>query len=165
MEQSFLKMLIDYIISSINEVEKQVRASFEKEAEIFYYKKILEVAEQLYEFEKKERCEDTTLNELKKENEQLKKQVERNKYEKIKTAHEIISETIAEKVNSLVRDDLSKFTRTALKRQILETLKWELQVRYANDLKNEHIEKAKEFIQNYKIDDFYLKSSLKEEHK
>ena len=57
---------------------------------------------------------------------------------------------------STVRSNLSKHTKTALKREVLEALKWKLQVRYANDLKDEHVEEAKEFIKNYKIDDFYL---------
>lgn len=43
--------------------------------------------------------------------------------------------------------------------EILEVLKWKLQVRYANDFKDEHIEGAKEFIKNYKIDNFYLKKA------
>lgn len=158
MEKSFLKMLIDYIENSISEVEKQIRLSFEKEAEIFYYKKILCVVKQLYEFEKKAKCENLEIDKLKKENEQLRKQVEKNKHERIKTAHEIISEMIVEKVNNIVRDDLTRYTRTALKREIIEALKWELRVRYANDLKNEHIEQAKKFIQDYKINEFYLKA-------
>ena len=93
-------------------------------------------------------------------NEQLKKQLKNNKCDKIKTAHEIISEEIAEKVNNSVRSNLSKYTRIALKREILEALKWKLQVRYADNLKEEHIEIAKEFIHNYKIDNFYIKGEM-----
>lgn len=39
----------------------------------------------------------------------------------------------------------------------MDDLKWDLHVRYANDFKVEHIEPAKEYIDKYKIENFYRK--------
>ena len=146
MKESYFKSFIDYTTQLINSVQKGDGLSFQKEAEIYYYERLLQIAKQFYKFEV------ARLSELRKENEQLKNK----KCDKIKTAHEIISEAIAEKVNNSVRSNLSKYTRTAIRREILEALKWKLQVRYADNLKEEHIEIAREFIQNYKIDNFYI---------
>lgn len=163
MNNLYFEGFIKYLKTSIEDTEKPTKLPFEKEVENYYYKKILEVAEQFYRLAEDVKVENSsnktneTIEKLKKENEELKKKIERNKCDRIKTAHEIISGIISEKVYSIVRSDLSKHTRTALKREILEALKWKLQVRYANDFKNEHIEGAKEFIKNYKIDNFYLK--------
>ena len=160
MSKSYLKTFIDYTTDLINRVQEENKLSFEKETEIYYYERLLGVAKALYTFEETNNNPETRLDELKKENEQLKKQLKNNQCDKIKTAHEIISEVIAEKVNNSVRSDLSKYTRIALKREILEALKWKLQVRYADNLKEEHIKIAKEFIQNYKIDNFYIKGEV-----
>ena len=157
MSKSNFKIFIDFIEDSINRVQEQNKLSFEKEAEIYYYKKMLEVAKQIYALENTDNNQETRLKELEEENEQLKKQLKNNQCDKIKTAREIISEVIAEKVKNSVRSNLSKYTKTALKREILEALKWKLQVRYADNLKEEHIEMAKEFVQNYQINDFYIK--------
>ncbi|MCI8485777.1 MAG: hypothetical protein HFJ20_01420 [Clostridia bacterium] len=160
-KEIYFKGFINYIEMIIENAKKENKLPFEKEAQIFYYKQILGVARQFERIAEnietvKNLNENKEIERLKKENEDLKKQIERNKCDRIKTAHEIISEIISEKVISTVRSNLSKHTKTALKREVLEALKWKLQVRYANDLKDEHVEEAKEFIKNYKIDDFYL---------
>lgn len=157
MNKSYFESFIDYITYLINEVQKSNRLSFEKEAEIYYYKKILGLAKKFHALENNNNNQEARLSELEKENEQLKKQLKNNQCDKIKTAREIISEVIAEKVNKSVKNNLSKYTKTAIKREILEALKWKLQVRYADNLKEEHIEIAREFIHNYKINDFYIK--------
>ena len=165
MNNLYFEGFIRYLETSIEDTEKPTKLPFEKEVENYYYKKILEVAKQFYylavdaKVEKSYNATNEVMEKLKEENEQLKKQIEKSKCDRIKTAHEIISGIISEKVYSTVRNNLSKHTRTALKREILEALKWKLQVRYANNFKDEHIEGAKEFIKNYKIDNFYLKEA------
>ncbi len=158
-EKKCFEDFIGYLEIMIEGVEKGNRLPFEKEAEIYYCKKILSVAKQFEEFSRKnntlENSDSEMIQKLKKENEELRKKIEKNKFDKVKTAHEIISEIIAEKVYSTVRSDLSKYTKTSLKREIMEALKWHLQVRYADDLKDEHIEQAKKFIADYEINKFY----------
>lgn len=159
-EKNRFKDFIGYMEIAIEGVEKECRLPFEKEAEIYYYKKILSIAKQFERLSRENKTEENSdseiIQKLKKENEELKNKVEKNKFDKVKTAHEIISGIIAEKVYSTVRSDLSKYTKTSLKRKILESLKWHLQVRYADDLKEEHIEQAKKFIEDYKIAEFYI---------
>ena len=72
MSKSYLKTFIDYTTDLINRVQEENKLSFEKEAEIYYYKKLLEVAKQLYTFEEANNNPETRLNELKKENEQMR---------------------------------------------------------------------------------------------
>lgn len=156
MKNDLFENFIFYLSEKIKSVEEENRFPFEKEAEIYYYQQILCVAEQFYNLSKKNQNEDMTIDKLKKENDELKRKLEKSTFDRIKTPHEIISEIIAEKVNNSIKSSFSKNARYTLKRKIMEALKWKLQVRYVNELKNEHIEQAKEFIQNYKIDDFYL---------
>lgn len=73
------------------------------------------------------------------------------------TPYQIITSPISDKVYKEVKETLKRNTKQALKRKIMDDLKWDLHVRYANDFKVEHIEPAKEYIDKYKIENFYRK--------
>ena len=73
------------------------------------------------------------------------------------TPYQIITSTISNKVYNEVDEKYGRMTKQSLKRKIMDDLKWELRVRYANDFKEEHIEPAKQYIDNYKIEDYYKK--------
>lgn len=94
---------------------------------------------------------------LKEENEELKRLMKSRITAGSMTPYQIIASTISHKVYEEVKDSFGQMTKQSLKRKIMEDLKWELRVRYANDFKEEHIEPAKEYINNYKIDEFYKK--------
>lgn len=94
---------------------------------------------------------------LKEENEELKRLMKSKITAGSMTPYQIIASTISHKVYDEVSKNIKQMTKQRLKRKIMEDLKWELRVRYANDFKEEHIESAKAYIDNYKIDDFYRK--------
>ena len=71
------------------------------------------------------------------------------------TPCQTIQSLISNKVYSEVKETFGRVTKQSLKRKIMEDLKWELHIRYANDFKEEHIELAKLFIENYQIEEFY----------
>lgn len=158
MTNSYFEAFIGCIKSEIDGVQKGNDLQFQKDAEIYYYEKVLQVATSIYSLEKNNSDKQKEIiDELQRENEELRKQLQNIKCGKMKTARTIISEMIAEKVNNSVGNKLPIYTKSVIKREILGALKWKLQVRYADDLKEEHITIAKEFIQNYKIDDFYMR--------
>ena len=102
------------------------------------------------------------IKELEEENKQLKKMIENKVISKNTTAYGIIANLITDKVDNEVHEDFEHCKQT-IKRAIIEELKWELHVRYASDFQKENIEPARQFINNYTIDDFYKKpSELKE---
>ena len=165
MSDSHFKCFIETLSAQIEFLKNDKsdkRYPFEKEANICYYTRVLQLAESIYKIPEVPTNMSVKIEQLEKENEQLKKQLAKNTLEKIKTAHEIINEIIAEKVNSSVKSDLSSRTRCTLRREIMEGLKWHLQVRYVRELKDEHIVASKEFIKNYKINDFYLATTNNE---
>lgn len=94
---------------------------------------------------------------LKEENEELKRLMKSKIIAGSMTPYQIIASTISNKVYDEVKGSFKQATKQSIKRKIMDDLKWELHVRYANDFKEEHIESAKAFIDNYKIDDFYKK--------
>jgi len=94
------------------------------------------------------------IKELEEENQTLKNLLERKT--RNSTAYEIIANLITNKVNKDVHQDWAHTFQT-IKRRIMDDLKWELHVRYANDFTQEDIEKAKDFINKYEVDG-YLKS-------
>ncbi len=49
-------------------------------------------------------------------------------------------------------------TRQAAEKQIMSDLKWDLRIRKVSDFRDEHIEKAKEYIDNYVIPEELKKS-------
>ncbi len=98
--------------------------------------------------------------------------IEENKRlkERIKTLEEIISrgtsgsssaysairamivEKVSKEFNVLQFEEWQrKHKRSVMERQIMDDLKWDLRVRTINDFRTEHIEKAKEYIDNYMI--------------
>lgn len=93
---------------------------------------------------------------LKEEVKQLKKLLENRIMNTNTTAYGVIASLIADKVNKEVHESFNHCKQT-LKRKIMDDVKWELHVRYTSDFIKKHIEPAKEFINNYEIEDFYKK--------
>lgn len=58
----------------------------------------------------------------------------------------------------LVNGEEKRWTRQRAERQIMRDLKWDLRVRTISDFKAEHIEPAKEYIQNYVLPENLKKS-------
>lgn len=71
---------------------------------------------------------------------------------------------IIEKVEKEVEQDKLEngntynWTRKRAEKKIMSDLKWDLRVRTISDFKSEHIEQAKEYINNYVLADEYKKS-------
>ncbi|GAW28960.1 hypothetical protein [Carboxydocella sp. ULO1] len=86
------------------------------------------------------------IRELERENELLKAQL----FSKPSiTAHQKIQAAISKRACELEPNASSRFARQALKRRIMEDVKWLLRVRYANQFTEEHVEPALEIIQNW----------------
>lgn len=104
-----------------------------------------------------------TNEELERENKELKERIEF--LEKVikkgntgnSSAYTMIRLAIVEKVDK--EFDTSRFDEwkrnievSKLQRQIMRDLKWELRVRQISDFRLDHVEAAKEYIKNYKIE-------------
>jgi hypothetical protein len=98
----------------------------------------------LNERELKQRVE-----ELERENKILREKLKRRPSP---SAREKISQAISDRVVEL-NPEGGKYAKQAMKRNIMEDLKWELRVRYANQLSDEHVEPALEFIRNWTEED------------
>lgn len=79
-------------------------------------------------------------------------------------AYDEIRAMIINKVNKEVEipnsllDWQKKDDRSRAERQIMSDLKWDLRVRRIQDFRDEHIEQAKEYINNYVLSDELKKS-------
>lgn len=100
---------------------------------------------------------------LKEEIQKLKGIIESKVVSKDITAYQIIANLISEKVNKDIHEDWKDWgkAKQSIKRKMMDDLKWELHVRYANNFEKEHIDPAKEFINNYEIEEFYKKERYK----
>ena len=110
------------------------------------------------------------MEELIKENEKLKERITfleglLNRGNSGNTsAYNTIRLMIIEKVQKEVEipdsllDWQKKDTRQIAERQVMRDLKWDLRVRTISDFKAEHIEPAKEYIQNYVLPENLKKS-------
>lgn len=56
----------------------------------------------------------------------------------------------------------NKDVRNRAERQIMSDLKWDLRVRKITDFRDEHIQKAKEYIENYEIPEELKKNRRRE---
>lgn len=79
------------------------------------------------------------------------------------SAYNAIRLMIVEKVNKEVETDIvngqeKRWTRQRAERQIMRDLKWDLRVRNISDFRAEHIEPAKEYINNYVLAEDLKKS-------
>ncbi len=104
-----------------------------------------------------------TNEELERENQELKERIEF--LEKIinkgnagnSSAYNAIRLAIVEKVDkefdvTKFEDWQRKWEIQKVQRQIMRDLKWDMHIRQISDFRQEHIEKAKEYIANYKIE-------------
>ena len=57
-----------------------------------------------------------------------------------------------------LEDWQKKDTRQRAERQIMHDLKWDMHIRTISDFRSEHIEKAKEYIENYILPEELKKS-------
>lgn len=78
------------------------------------------------------------------------------------SAYNAIRLMIIEKVEKEVPFDIisgqqKKWTRERAERKAMSDLKWDLRVRNISDFRSEHIEPAKQYLKDYKIDDIYKK--------
>ena len=115
------------------------------------------------------------LAEVLKENEKLKERIQelelllKRKNGSSTRAYDEIRAMIINKVNKVVimpeqlLDWQKKDTRQRAERQIMSDLKWDLRVRRIQDFRDEHIEKAKEYIGNYTLSEELKKSRWSEE--
>lgn len=79
------------------------------------------------------------------------------------SAYNAIRLMIVEKVNKEVETDIvngqeKRWTRQRAERQIMRDLKWDLRVRNISDFRSEHIEPAREYINNYILPEDLKKS-------
>lgn len=102
------------------------------------------------------------IKKLEEENKILKKTIERKVTSGSITAYETIRSMIFEYVNKEVGQITNGNQRSNLRRKIVDDMKWDLRVRTINDFKIEDISRAKEYLENYKIEEFY-KVGLKNE--
>lgn len=72
----------------------------------------------------------------------------------------MIIEKVQKEVEQLdwLKDWQNRDTRQRAERQIMRDLKWDLRVRTISDFRSEHIEKAKEYINNYVLPEELKKS-------
>lgn len=104
---------------------------------------------------------------LRKENEELKERIaflertiQRGKSGSTSAYNEIRT-MIIEKVEKEVEVDCLdngntyNWTRKRAEKKIMSDLKWDLRVRTISDFKSEHIKQAKEYINNYILEDEY----------
>lgn len=92
---------------------------------------------------------------LKEENEMLKRTLERKLTSGSMSAYETIRSMIFDFVNKEVEKTTNGKQRSNLRRKIIDDMKWDLRVRTINDFKVEDISRAKEYLENYKIDEYY----------
>lgn len=92
---------------------------------------------------------------LKEENEMLKRTLERKLTSGSMSAYETIRSMIFNFVNKEVEKTTTGNERSNLRRKIIDDMKWDLRVRTINDFKVEDISRAKEYLENYKIDEYY----------
>lgn len=105
------------------------------------------------------------IEELESENKTLKEMLNRASAGN-SSAYNSIRAMIVEKVNKEI--DVSSIEgkiwqdskKQKIERNIMSDLKWNLRVRRVNDFRTEHIEQAKEFLDNYVIDSEYRKSQI-----
>jgi hypothetical protein len=108
--------------------------------------------------------------ELLKENQELKERIEllertigrensgnTGTYNKIRT---MIIEKVKKEVeqDKLENGNTYDWTRKRAEKKVMSDLKWDLRVRNISDFRAEHIEQAKEYINNYTLPDEYKKS-------
>lgn len=76
----------------------------------------------------------------------------------------MIINKVSKEVETLeyLEDWKNKDVRNRAERQIMSDLKWDLRVRRITDFRDEHIEPAKEYIENYVIPEELKKSRWKE---
>ena len=76
----------------------------------------------------------------------------------------MIVEKVQKEVEQLeyLKDWQNKDTRQRAERQIMRDLKWDLRVRNVSDFRAEHIEPAKEYINNYALAEDLKKSRWKD---
>lgn len=84
------------------------------------------------------------------------------------SAYNAIRLMIKEKTNKEVDIDIvngqeRRWTRERAEKKIMSDLKWDLRVRTVSDFRVEHIEPAKEYINNYVLSEELKKSRWKEE--
>ena len=82
-------------------------------------------------------------------------------------AYNAIRLMIIEKVDNEVEIDIvngqeKRWTRERAERQIMSDLKWDLRVRRISDFRSEHIEQAREYINNYALAEDLKKSRWKD---
>lgn len=107
--------------------------------------------------------------ELEKENKDLKERVQelelllKRKSAGSSRAYDEIRAMIIRKVDKEVEIDIIKgqekrWTRKIAEKQIMSDLKWDLRIRRVADFRDEHIQPAKEYIENYVLSDELKKS-------
>ncbi len=102
------------------------------------------------------------IRQLEEENKMLKELMKRKVTSGSITAYETIRSMIFEYVDKEVGQTTNGKQRSNLRRKIVDDMKWDLRVRTINDFKVEDITRAKEYLENYKIDEFY-KAGVKNE--
>lgn len=105
------------------------------------------------------------IEELEEENRRLKKMLNGNRSTKAGVYNEIRQMIIMKVEDEKVPLDYNElngkwydWTRKCAERQIMRDLKWDLRVRVVTDFAEEHIEPAKEYIENYVLPERYKKS-------
>ena len=83
------------------------------------------------------------------------------------SAYTQVRAMIVEKVRNEVPEDINDWRgkdhkRIKAERKVMDDLKWDLRIRTIADFRTEHIEPAKEYIEKYKIDEFYKNEGGKE---
>ena len=97
------------------------------------------------------------IKKLEEENKLLRNTIERKITSGSITAYETIRNMIFEYVDQKVFKTTNGNQRSNLRRKIVDDMKWDLRVRTINDFKVEDIPRAKEYLENYKIDDYYFR--------
>ncbi len=105
------------------------------------------------------------IEELEEENKRLKRMLNMNRSDKVGAYNEIrqmIRMKVEDENVPLDYNEISgeyyDWTKKCAERQIMRDLKWDLRVRVVTDFTQEHIQPAKEYIENYVLPEKYKKS-------